>query len=126
MRLVLESQLVDFIRSSIRSVWTLELLVLLRRCSPATMTLEQAARELRGTETLVAKCVPQLEAAGLIVHEGKAVKFAPASPALQELSALLEMEYRERPVAVVDAIVSGQSDRLRALSDAFRFKENDE
>ena len=89
------------------------------------MALDEAARELRGTEMLVAKCVPQLETAGLIVHEGEAVKFAPASPALQELSALLEMEYRERPVAVVDAIVRGESDRLRTLSDAFRFKEKD-
>lgn len=102
------------------------MLILLRRHSPAAMSLEQAARELRGTEMLVSKCVPQLEAGGLIVHEGDSIKFAPASPALQELSALLEMEYRERPVAVVDAIVRGQSDRLRTLSDAFRFKEKDE
>ena len=89
------------------------------------MTLEQAARELRGTGSLVAKCVPQLETAGLLVSENGDIKFAPAAPALAELSALLEMEYRERPVAVVDAIVSGQSDRLRTLSDAFRFKEKD-
>lgn len=123
---MLDAQLIDFIRSSIRSVWTLELLILLRRHSPAAMRLEQAARELRGTEALVAKCVPQLEAAGLIALEGETIKFAPASPALQELSALLEMEYRQRPVAVVDAIVSGQNDRLRTLSDAFRFKEKGE
>ncbi len=123
---MLSSQILDFIRSSIRSVWTLELLILLRRQSPAALTLEQAARELRGTETLVAKCVPQLEVAGLIVHEGEAIRFAPASPALQELCALLEKEYRERPVAVVDAIVSGHSNRLRMLSEAFRFREKDE
>lgn len=123
---MLDSQLLDFIRSSIRSVWTLELLILLRRHSPGALALDQAARELRGTEMLVAKCATQLEAAGLIVHEGETFKFAPASPALHELSALLEMEYRERPVAVVDAIVSARSDRLRTLSDAFRFKERDE
>ncbi len=84
------------------------------------------ARELRGTETLVSKCAPQLEAAGLIASEQGFYRFAPASPALQELCALLEIEYRERPVAVVDAIVSTPNDRLTSFADAFRFKEKDE
>ena len=64
--------------------------------------------------------------AGLIASEQGAYTFAPASPALQELCALLELEYRERPVTVVDAIVSTPNDRLKNFADAFRFKEKDE
>jgi hypothetical protein len=122
---VLEPNLISFIRSSIRSVWALELLLLLRRHAPRAMGVEEMARELRGTDTLVLKCLPQLETAGLIASDAAGYRFAPASPALQELSALLEKEYRERPVAVVDTIVSAPSDRIKDFADAFRFKEKD-
>ncbi len=99
--------------------------MLLRRASPRTLTIEEAARELRGTESLVAKCLPQLEAAGLIAAEDGQYHFAPASPALQELCGVLEMTYRERPVAVVDAIISNPDSSVQRLADAFRFKEKD-
>jgi hypothetical protein len=122
---VIEPALLTFIRSSLRSVWALELLLLLRRTSPNTLGIKQAARELRASDTLVAKLLPQLEAAGLVVGEGDAYRFAPASPALQELCGLLEQEYRERPVAVVDAIIA-KPDKVQSLADAFRFKRKDE
>lgn len=123
---VLSHELLGFIRSTLRSVWALELLLLLRRQAPRALGVEEIARELRGTETLVSKCLPQLEQAGLIASEAGAYRFAPASPALQELCGLLELEYRERPVAIVDAIVSGPNDRLKNFADAFRFKEKGE
>jgi hypothetical protein len=123
--IVLQPTLLSFIRSSIRSVWALELLLLLRRQAPRAMTIEEMARELRGTETLVLKCLPHLEAAGLVASDAEGFRFAPASPALQELTALLEKDYRERPVAVIDAIVSAPSDRIKDFADAFRFKEKD-
>ena len=107
-------------------MWALELLLLLRRQAPRALGVEEMARELRGTATLVSKCLPQLEAAGLIASENGAYSFAPASPALQELCALLEIQYRERPVTVVDAIVSGPNARLKNFAEAFRFKEKDE
>ena len=89
------------------------------------MSVEQAARELRGTQSLVANCLPHLERAGLIAGESGAYRFSPASPALQELCALLEQAYRERPVAVIDAIISSRADKLQSLADAFRFMDKD-
>lgn len=90
------------------------------------MGVEETARELRATNSLVSKVLPQLESAGLLASEEGRYRFAPASPALQELCGLLELEYRERPVAIVDAIVSTPNDRLKNFADAFRFKEKDE
>jgi len=124
--IVLDPSLLSFIRGSIKSVWVLELLLLLRRNSPRGLTIEEAARELRGTEALVSRCLPQLEAAGLVAADETAYHFAPASPALQELCGMLEQSYRERPVAIVDAIITSQDVKLRDLAYAFRFKEKDE
>jgi hypothetical protein len=124
--LVISPDLLAFIRSTLRSVWALELLLLLRRQAPRALAVKELARELRATDSLVARCLPDLEAAGLIASEQDAYKFAPASPALQEHCALLELEYSQRPVAVVDAIVSLPNDRLKTFAEAFRFKEKGE
>jgi hypothetical protein len=123
----LDPDLLGFIRSSIRSVWALELLLLLRKNAPAALGLNELARELRATPTLVGKCLEVLEAAGLIACDlDRSYRYAPAAPMFDALSAALEQAYRERPVAVVDAILSAPDERLKSFSDAFRFKEKDE
>ncbi|MFZ2031549.1 MAG: hypothetical protein WAU68_14645 [Vitreimonas sp.] len=122
---MLDEALLAFIKSSLRSVWALELLLLLRLQAPRAFTIEEAARELRATASLVANCLPQLESAGLIAGEDGAFKFSPASPALQELCALLDVAYRERPVAIIAAIMSSSDTKLQGLADAFRFKDKD-
>lgn len=64
-----------------------------------------------------------LSAAGLIRPdtEGRYV-YAPASPAIADLCSQLEKLYRERPVRVVNAIVSSPNDKLQSFADAFRLK----
>ncbi|MBC6983531.1 hypothetical protein H8B08_17430 [Caulobacter sp. 17J80-11] len=48
--------------------------------------------------------------------------YAPASPALAALCDRLQSLYRERPVRVVNAIVSSSGDKLQNFADAFRLK----
>jgi hypothetical protein len=122
---VLDPDLLAFIRSAIRSVWALELLVLMRERAPASLRRDDVVAELRATPSLVGRLLNELEAAGLITCEGDGCRFAPASPVLDALTADLVKAYRERPVAVVDAIVSSPNDRLKDFADAFRFKEKD-
>lgn len=123
---MLDNDLLTFIRGSIRSVWALELLLFLRKQAPRAVGAEELVRELRATAGLVSTCVKQLEASGLVACEKGGCRYAPASPALEALSTALEQLYRERPVAVIDAIMSSPSDRLKNFADAFRFKEKDE
>lgn len=64
-----------------------------------------------------------LSAAGLIRPDadGRYV-YSPASPAIGALCDQLEKLYRERPVRVVNAIVSSPNDKLQSFADAFRLK----
>lgn len=123
---MLDSDLLTFIRSSFRSVWAVELVLLLRKQAPAKLAPEQISRELRATTSLVASCIEQLQAAGILaVEDDRSVRYAPASSLIDHLCASLEAAYRERPVAVITAIMSSPNDRLKTLADAFRFKDKE-
>lgn len=114
--------LLDFIHSTIRSVWALEMLLALRRHGDRAWTVEELTAELRASTTLVADNLTVFEAAGLVLRDGDRFRYAPASALLESLCAGLEAAWRERPVTVTNAIVSPRGDKLRALANAFRLK----
>jgi hypothetical protein len=123
---VLDPQLIAFVRQSLRSLWALEVLLLVRRRAPNAASHDDIVRELRATPFLIRRIVDQLAEERLIVVEGdKAVRFAPSSPEQIALCDLLEVASRDRPIALRDAIVSLPSDKLQNFADAFRLKDKD-
>jgi hypothetical protein len=117
-------ELLDFIRDTIRSVWALEILLVLRRDPAQVWTAQQIVDDLRASLPLVTSNLEVFETAGLALREGEGFRYAPASPWLESLCGELASAYRERPVTVINAIVSSSGDNLRALADAFRLKGN--
>ncbi|HUZ66583.1 MAG TPA: hypothetical protein VMU56_02860 [Beijerinckiaceae bacterium] len=118
----MNQELLDFIKGSIRSVWALELLLLMRNGKEQIWTRETSAKEQRSNPNLTMELLAGFEAAGLVVRKNDGYSYAPASPLLDELCAELERIYHERPVAVINAIVSSRTDRLQIFADAFRFR----
>ena len=124
---MISDDLLSFIRASIRSTWALELLLLMRTRASQAAAPDELVRALRSTPTLINTCLEQLQQAGLVVREESgAWRYAPAAPALDQLTAQLETAYAERPVAVVNAIMTTPSDRLKSFADAFRFPKKDD
>jgi hypothetical protein len=119
----LDPDLVAFTQSSFRSLWAVEMMFLLMRNSPNAVSRDDAVRELRANRTLVQNCIEQLSRAGLLQAEGDAVRYAPGSAKLDELARKLEQAYRERPLAVIRAVVHGGASGIQHFADAFRFKE---
>ncbi|HEY9217309.1 MAG TPA: hypothetical protein VIO94_04620 [Phenylobacterium sp.] len=118
-----DPDLLTFIREHIRSVWALELLLLLRRQPDRAWTQDDLVRELRASATLIASNLEALERAALIVREEDGrCRYAPAAPALARLCDELELAYRERPVALINVIAS-PADKLQSLADAFRIRK---
>lgn len=118
---MLDEDLLTFIRGSIRSVWALELLLLLRRTRDRAWTPEDAARELRANPRLVSDQFDGLQTAGLIACDD-GCRYAPAAPVLDGLCARLETAYRERSGQVIKAIMAGPNDKLQIFADAFRLR----
>lgn len=122
---MIENQLLDFVRFSIRSVWNVELLLRLCDSSPRTWTVDELVRELRASAAIVNEGLRTLEVSGLVVAEsgGTAWRYSPASPQFDQLARELKTLYRERPTAVAEALFSTRDDRLRSFAEAFRLRK---
>jgi hypothetical protein len=121
--LATDSDFASFLKEHIRSVWAVELLLLLRRDPARCWAPAELVRELRASSSLVADNLHRFLASGLVAPEADCYRYAPASPVLDELCAKLESAYRERPVAVINMIARPAP--LQSLADAFKFRGGD-
>ena len=104
-------------------MWALELLLLIKQDPSRAWEVEPLVQEMRASTPAVAQGLAAFEAAGLVQHDGAgAYRYAPAGSALRALADQLEAVYRERPGAVVKAILSSPNEKLQSFADAFRFK----
>ena len=118
---MLDEDLLSFIQGSIRSVWALEVLLLMRRTSDRTWNAADLALELRANERLVGDQLTSLQTAGLLACDAEC-RYAPAGPALDALCGRLETAYRERSGQVIKAIMAGPNDKLQIFANAFRIR----
>ena len=118
-----EAQLLEFVASSFKSVWALEVVLALRRNRERVWQPDEIIRELRSSRLVVAEALNNLAAAGLVAEEdGGGVRYA-AAEGLEETLAEIEKLYAVKPAVVIRSIVSAPNAKLQILSNAFRIKE---
>ena len=122
---VLSQEVQSFIRSTFRSVWSLELLIFLRNHSDQSWTTEDLVAGLRASDSIVAQSVESLVAAGLVATEadGRA-RDLPASADLDRRAGEAEAFYAKSPDAVRRLIVMSANEGLTAFADAFRLRKD--
>ena len=123
---MLDRDLTDFIGGSVPSVWALELLLRLRAQPERTWSEAALVQELRASETVVRNALGVFEASGLVRCEEAGCSYQPASPAVADLCDQLARLYRERPVAVINAITRSKTSTLESFANAFRLKGTEE
>lgn len=117
-----QPELAAFVREHVRSVWAVELLLLLKRDPDRRWPAADLVRELRASTLLVNDNLQRFERSGLAVREdGDLWRYAPAMPMLGELADRLEAAYRERPVTVIN-LIAAPPDPVQGLADAFKFR----
>jgi hypothetical protein len=115
--------LLEFIRASFRSVWALELLLLVKQ-QPRTWSPEELIKTLRASELVVNKASDELIAAGLLGAEGGGVRFMPVSDEIACHVGEVEKIYLARPDAVRRVIVSAAASGATAFADAFKLRKD--
>ena len=113
-----------FVSTTFRSVWSLELLLLLKSRTGAHAVDELVAM-LRASELVVRQSLGDLVAGRLVtIDERGCAAFAPASERLAALVDGAEELYARRPDAVRRLIVSAKAPGLTAFADAFRLRKD--
>lgn len=120
--LVTSDELLQFIGSSFRSVWALELLLLLKRERRPWTTTELVAA-LRASELVVSKALDSLVAAGLASVDDVEAVYMPVGDLAASIDAV-EQLYLTRPNAVRRAIVTAGASGATAFADAFKLKRD--
>lgn len=110
------------VRKHIRSVWALELVLLLRQRADAVWRTEALVRELRASTTLIADNLRRLQASGLVAEDQGVWRFAPATPELDRFCDQLAEAYQTRPVTVINMIAAPNP--VQDLADAFNFSSD--
>lgn len=115
-------QLASFIGSSFRSVWAVELLLLLKQEGRAC-SIDEIISLMRASPSVVDKALDGLIAAGLAdVDDGQA-RYMPVNAEVAALVEETEQLYRSKPDRVRRVIIMSSSKGLTAFSDAFRLKD---
>lgn len=110
-----------FVREHIRSVWGLELLLLLRADPDRCWQQEDLVRELRASQMVVGENLRKLEESSLVVLDDSGCwRYRPGPGILDDLCSQLQAAYRERPVTIVNMIA--RPDPVQSLADAFKFR----
>lgn len=118
-----DEEIFAFVRTSVRSVWALELLLLLRRSPGRLWHADELVRELRGSPAIVQEELAAMRGAGLVGEAEGRYRYQPVSAAADALAGALQETYAARPMAVVKAIMAAPNEKLRIFSDAFRLRD---
>lgn len=119
-----EDDVTAFIRASFRSVWSLEVLLLLKRAA-RDWREEEIVDALRASHLIVAQSLDGLAAAGLITLDAQGqAAYLPASPGAARSVEAVEALYARKPDAVRRLIVGASAGGLAAFAEAFRLRKD--
>jgi hypothetical protein len=115
-----QDQVPDFIRASFPSIWSLEIMLHLKKSPRVAFSREELITRLRASDAVVSNSIASLLAGGFVCEEAdKRFRYCPASSRTHEMAAATEALYQERPHAVRRVIVEGSAN-LSAFADAFK------
>ena len=120
-----EEDILRFAAASFPSVWTLELLLALKR-EPRPWPREELVRTLRASELVVGKAIDALLAAGLISIEGEGAVYLPVNSGVADCVEQVEQLYRTRPNRVRRAIVTAGTSSATAFAEAFKLRREED
>lgn len=115
--------MVRFIAQHVSSIEQLEVLLLLREQRTRDWSAAEVTRELRSAETSIAGRLAELAARHLIAADAQQPpRYRAADPDTDTATVLdqLAADYRQRRLAVINAIYAPRPGPIRSFADAFR------
>jgi hypothetical protein len=120
---IVTEELSSFIASTFRSVWALEVLLLLKN-EPRQWPHDELVLKLRASDLVVAQAIGSLVAAGLVNAEEGGAAYNPVSHRVGELVDQTAAAYALKPDAVRRIIITASTSGIAAFADAFRLRKD--
>lgn len=121
---MVENDVSEFLGSTFRSIWSLELLFLLAEDPRRCWSNPEMVAALRASELVVNQAVENLHVAGLLVPEPEGCfRYGPPSAEVHALVMAARSLYAHSPDAVRRTIIRSQSKHLLNFADAFKFRK---
>lgn len=117
------ADVLDLLDKHIATVWALELLLLIRQNPARIWTVADLTKELRASTPLIARVVPPLMAAGIVVEADGGWRYAPQRSDLNDTIERLENLYKQLPVTIIRHIALAPQREAQGFADAFKFKK---
>jgi DNA-binding transcriptional ArsR family regulator len=122
---VTEEELLAVVSNNLRSVWPLELLLLLRQEARHAWRVDALVLALRASPSAITEGVTVLKKLGLIdVDQQGTYQFFAGSTAQDELARELCDLYARKPRAIMRAILAAPNDQIQTFADAFRLRKD--
>lgn len=119
-----DNSLRRFIRSAFGSVWSLELLLLVRQRPAHRWSHDELIEALRASEQVLKTSTSDLVMAGLVTVDTEGRLGYAATPELDGTVETVAGLYASRPGAVRRMIVGGGTDPAISFADAFRIRKD--
>jgi hypothetical protein len=116
-----DDEALRYIAATFPSVWTLEVLLAIKRQGDCCSRDDLVAR-LRASDLVISTALDALQAAGLVSIENDAVSYVPANSGVEASISRAEELYRRRPRAVFRAIMQARAPSVKAFADAFKLR----
>jgi DNA-binding IclR family transcriptional regulator len=122
---MIPEHLIAFLRANIKSVWALDLLVLIKTSPDRSFTAAALNDRLRASPSLVEEILGTFTRQGLVSAEANGgYRYAPAGSETDAAVSELTRLYAERPMAVIKEILSAPNEKIHSFVDAFRLKKD--
>ncbi len=122
---LLTPEIREFLRQFVRSIWGLEVLLLLYANPEKQWRRAEISREIRGSMSVVDDALSVFIKASLVSESDSGlVRYQPADQQLADLVMRLAEVNAAYPFAVMKEIIWAPNDKLRTFVDAFRLKKD--
>jgi DNA-binding MarR family transcriptional regulator len=123
----ISDEILQFIDANVESIEQLEILRILGEDEARSWRTAELAHATQVQPAALAKHLSALEQRGLVrLQQSEAETVSQLSPRTKSVAESLQKllrAYREHPVTVIRCVYYRADDRLRAFSDAFRFRK---
>ncbi|MGH9442581.1 MAG: hypothetical protein ACRD16_09945 [Thermoanaerobaculia bacterium] len=121
--MALKSSIEAFLATRIDSIESLEALLLLFGGGSQSLTTRKTAETIGISQEAAERALLALCESGLAELDGTGFRYAPADPKDASTTAELAREYQSRRAEMINAIYTGNLERLRQFADAFRLRK---